>query len=74
MQSATRQGSPRRTGTRYNIILPSLMEQDLEDVASKLEIPKAEVFRRALTLYKHAINADKVEFTRNSEKQTVLVK
>jgi hypothetical protein len=50
------------------------MEQDLEDVASKLEIPKAEVFRRALTLYKHAINADKVEFTRNSETQTVLVK
>lgn len=60
--------------TRYNVSLTSGLEKDLEEVTEELEISKSEVFRRALTLYKHAVAADKVELTRSGEKQTVLVR
>ena len=59
---------------RYNLTLPAQANRDLEATASLLGVSKAEAIRRALLLMKHAVQADKVELTRGSEKQTVLVK
>ena len=59
---------------RYNLTLTEPLNQDLEVAAGLLGISKAEAIRRAITLMKHAVQADKIEFTRGAEKQTVLVK
>jgi hypothetical protein len=59
---------------RYNLTLTEPLNHDLEIAADTLGITKAEAIRRAITLMKHAVKADKVELTRGNEKQTVLVK
>jgi|1185.fasta_scaffold566353_2 hypothetical protein len=59
---------------RYNLTLTPPVNSDLEATANLLGISKAEAIRRALLLMKHAVQADKVELTRGSEKQTVLVR
>ncbi len=62
-------------GTRYSVILPRPMEKDLEDLTEELDTTKAEILRRSLTLFKHAIKADKVELlTETGEKQEVLLR
>jgi len=59
---------------RYNLTLTEPLNRDLEIAAGLLGTTKAEVIRRAITLMKHAVQADKIELTRGNEKQTVLVK
>ena len=62
------------TDTRYNLTLSQDANQDLETTANLLGTSKADALRRALTLMKHAVQADKIELTRGNEKQQVLVK
>lgn len=59
---------------RYTITLGKQAEKDLEEVASSLSISKAETFRRALTLLKHAAQADEVVLKKEDKEQLVLVK
>ena len=59
---------------RYNLTLSDEANQDLEAAASLLGTSKADALRRALMLMKHAVQADKIELTRGTEKQVVLVK
>jgi predicted DNA-binding protein len=59
---------------RYNVTLPPQLDEDLKKLEENLGTSKAEILRRALVLYKHAVAADEVEFTRSGKKQTVLVK
>lgn len=72
MQPSIQTSTP--PSARYSVTLSPGLNQALEQVAATLEVPKAEVFRRALTLLKHAVEADKVELTSKNEKQTVLLK
>ena len=48
-------------GTRYSVTLPPPVEEDLEVISQELHTSKAEVLRRSLMLFKHAIRADRVE-------------
>jgi hypothetical protein len=59
---------------RYNLTLSPDANRDLEAAASVLGTTKADALRRALTLMKHAVQADKVELTNGTEKQVVLLK
>jgi hypothetical protein len=59
---------------RYTVTLPRRVENDLEQIAEDLEITKSEAFRRALSLFRHAVEADKVTITKKGEEHTVLVK
>jgi hypothetical protein len=59
---------------RYNLTLPQNLNSDLEAAASLLGVTKAEAIRRAVLLMKHAVQADKVELTRGTDKQTILLK
>jgi len=59
---------------RYSVSLPEALDDDLETVRKTLGVSKGEVFRRALLLFKHAVDADKVELTRDNEKQAVLLR
>ena len=52
---------------RYNIILSDIMDKDLARLAAMLAIPKSEVIRRALVLYKEAVAAEKVELVERRE-------
>lgn len=61
-------------GVRYNLVLPKPVNEALEESVRELGITRAEAVRRALLLFRHAVKADKVELTKNDEKQTVLVK
>lgn len=62
-------------GTRYSLILPRPMEEDLEALTEELDTTKAEVIRRSLMLFKHAIKAEKVELhTKTGGTQEVLLK
>ena len=60
--------------TRYTVTLPPRAESDLEAVAANLQITKSEAFRRALTLLKHAAEADEVILKKDDKTQTVLLK
>lgn len=62
------------TGVRYNVTLPPPVNEALERVAEQLHVSKAEAIRRALTLFAHAVESDKVELTKSGERQTVLIK
>ncbi len=62
------------TGKRYNVSLGSDLDRDLDDVATKLGVSKAEAMRRALMLFKHAVEADEVKFTKDGEDRVVLIK
>ncbi len=59
---------------RFNVTLPPQLGDDLQELESALGTTKAEVLRRALVLFKHAVKADKVELTKGTEKQTVLLR
>lgn len=59
---------------RYNVTLPTTVNDALQRAADELQVSKAEAIRRALMLFQHAVDADKVELTKAGEKQTVLVK
>ena len=51
------------------------MEEDLEALTEELDTTKAEVIRRSLMLFKHAIKAEKVELhTKTGGTQEVLLK
>ena len=65
----------RRTGgQRYTIKLGPRLEGELEDIAVDLDITKAEAFRRALTLYKYAVDSDSVVLKKGETERLVLVK
>lgn len=59
---------------RYNVTLGPKLDAELDEVAEELDITKAEVMRRALTLYKHAVKADQVKLVTDGSEQSVLVK
>jgi predicted transcriptional regulator len=59
---------------RYNVTLGPKLDQELDQVAEDLDITKAEVMRRALTLFKHAVKADEVKLVTAGLEQNVLVK
>jgi hypothetical protein len=61
-------------GTRYNVVLPPRLNLDLEDVSADLGITKAEVLRRALMFFKHAVAADEVKLINGTEETKVLLK
>lgn len=63
-----------RDAVRYNLTLPGVVNDALEESVAELGISRAEAVRRALLLFRHAVKADKVELTKNDEKQTVLLK
>ena len=49
-----------KNGTRYNVVLPPPVEEELEDLTKALNTTKADVLRRSITLLKHAVEADRV--------------
>jgi hypothetical protein len=60
---------------RYNLTLGSNLDKDLDEVATKLQVSKAEVMRRALLLFKHAVEAKSVKLTaEDGSEQAVLIK
>ena len=60
---------------RYNVTLGSNLDKDLDQVAEKLQISKAEAMRRALLLFKHAVEAKAVKLTaEDGSEQAVLIK
>lgn len=61
-------------GTRYTLTLPPLLEKDLEEVTATLGVTKSEAIRRALALFKHAVQADRIELTDKSGTKEVLIK
>ncbi len=61
-------------GQRYTVTLAPRAENDLDVIAAELEITKAEAFRRALSLYRHAIDADGVVLKKGGKDQLLLVK
>lgn len=61
-------------GTRYSLTLPPPLEAQLDQVSKELHISKSEALRRALVLFRHAVEADKVELTGKHGKQAVLIK
>ena len=61
--------------SRYTVDLSSNVDDDLKKIATDLEITKAEVFRRALTLFRHAVKGEKATITTKAGEETsVLVK
>ena len=48
-------------GTRYSVMLTPPMEKDLEELTQKLHTTKADILRRSVLLFKHALEADRVE-------------
>ena len=48
-------------GTRYSVILTPPLEEALEELTQKLHTTKADVLRRSMLLFKHAVEADRVE-------------
>ena len=62
------------SGVRYIVTLPPPVNEALERAADQLHVSKAEAIRRALTLFAHAVESDKVELTKHGERQTVLIK
>ena len=61
-------------GQRYTVTLAPRAENDLDVISAELQISKAEAFRRALSLYKHAIDADDVVLRKGGKDQLLLVK
>lgn len=60
---------------RYNIVLGVRLDRDLGALAKRLDVTKSEVLRRALVLFKHAVEAKKVTLIApNGTKQAVLLK
>jgi len=60
---------------RYNVTLGTNLDKDLDAVAKKLEITKSEALRRALMLFKHAVDAKDVKLTaEDGTEQSVLIK
>ena len=64
----------RPRGQRYTVTLGPRLEDELESIAATLDISKAEAFRRALTLYKYAVESDGVVLKKGDIDQMVLVK
>ena len=66
---------PKTKGVRYSVTLPPPVEEDLNTLIKDLHITKAEVLRRSIMLYKHAVKAKAVELQgEDGSKQAVLVK
>ena len=60
---------------RYNVILGGKLDKDLSALAKKLGTTKSEVMRRALLLFKHAVEAKKVTLVLDDgSEQAVLLK
>ena len=72
--AARKQERSKSSGQRYTVTLPPRAENDLDIISTELQISKAEAFRRALSLYKHAIDADKVVLKKGGKEQRLLVK
>ena len=64
----------RTQGQRYTVTLGPRLEDELDGIAVELGISKAEAFRRALTLYKYAVDSDSVVLRNGETEQRVLVK
>ena len=47
-------------GRVYSVLLPRPVEKDLDDITEQLQTTKAEVLRRSIVLFKHALNAERV--------------
>lgn len=62
------------SNARYNVTLGSKLEAELESVAGELELSKAEVMRRALNLYTHAVKAKEVKLVTETGERSVIVK
>jgi Arc/MetJ-type ribon-helix-helix transcriptional regulator len=45
---------------RYTVELGPKLDQELAELAEELGISRSEVIRRALVLFKHAVNAEEV--------------
>ena len=62
-------------GKRYSVTLPSPVEKDLNQLTDDLGITKAEILRRSIMLYKHAVKAETVELHgKDGKSQKVLLK
>ncbi len=66
--------------SRYTFELSDVAEKELEDLTKTLGTSRADVLGRSLTLFKHAVEADKVVLQRKkgdgdeTEEQEVLLK
>jgi len=59
---------------RYNMGLGIKLDDDLNKISEYLGISKAEVMRRALSLFIHAVSADEVKLITGGRIQDILVK
>lgn len=59
---------------KYNVTLGPKLDVELDEIAEELGITKAEIMRRALTLYKLAVKADQVKLVTAGSEQNILVK
>jgi hypothetical protein len=59
---------------RYSLTLPPKLDEELDRISGELQVSKSEVMRRALTLFKHAVDADTVKVTKGGLEREVLIK
>jgi len=60
--------------TEYELRLSTAMEKELTSLSVILAVDKAEVIRRALSLFDAAVKADAVELTVGGQRIAVVVK
>lgn len=59
---------------RYTISIGDTLDGDLNTMARRLETTKSEVIRRALILFREALDADEVILRKGRQNQSVLVR
>jgi len=60
---------------RYNVSLSPKLDEDLNEIAEKLDTTKSEAMRRALVLMRHAIDAKAVKLVDDEgQEQRILIK
>lgn len=63
-----------KAAARYNVSLGPKLDAELEQVAAELDLSKAEVMRRALNLYVHAVKSKEVKLVTDQGERSVLIK
>lgn len=59
---------------QYNVTISSGLDQDLDSISKKLNISKGETLRRALVLFKHAVDAESIKLVIDGQTEDVLIK
>lgn len=58
----------------YNVTFSKSLDDELKDLAKKLNTSPADIIRKALTLLKYAADADEIKLINGGKEQKVLVR